>query len=63
MDVERELEMLEEIAVKKLEGVAAMHGIIQDYRNILIAVDIPMRAIDRVYKALHQAHERLAQKY
>ena len=62
MGVERELEMLEEIAVKKLEDVAAMRGTIHDYRNIMITVDAAMHAVNRAYRAVYQAHERLAQK-
>ena len=62
MGVERELEMLEEIAVKKLEDVAAMRGTIHDYRNIMITVDAAMHAVNRAQRAIYQAHEKLAQK-
>ena len=62
MNIEHELEMLEEIAVKKLEDVAAMQGTIHDYRNIMITVDAAMHAVNRAQRAIYQAHEKLVRK-
>jgi hypothetical protein len=62
MNIEHELEMLEEIAVKKLEGVAAMRGTIHDYRNILNTVDAAMHAVNRAQRAIYVAHEKLVRK-
>lgn len=62
MNIEHELEMLEEIAVKKLEGIAAMRGTIHDYRNIVNTVDAAMHAVDRAQRAIYRAHKKLEQK-
>ena len=62
MNIEHELEMLEEIAVRKLEGVAAMRGTLHDYRYIMNTVDAAMHAVDRAQRAIYRAHRKLEQK-